>query len=57
VLDVTGRALRVLEARAGGTGVTWDGADDAGRAVPAGIYFARLEAGSAVATRRFAVVR
>ncbi|MCA9752055.1 MAG: T9SS type A sorting domain-containing protein [Gemmatimonadetes bacterium] len=45
--DVTGRRIRELrtgEAPAGRTAVTWDGTNDAGDPVAAGVYFARLEA-------------
>lgn len=49
LFDVRGRHVRTLaiapEARARGA-VRWDGQDDAGRATPAGVYWARL-AGSA----------
>jgi hypothetical protein len=45
--DVQGRALRTLPIEAGDAGVTeWNGRDDAGRIVPAGIIFARLISGS-----------
>jgi immune inhibitor A len=37
--------------------VVWDGTDRAGRPVPAGIYFARLDWGGVRATRRLVVVR
>ena len=54
--DVRGRRVRALSAKAsaGATGlaVTWDGADDAGRAVPAGLYFARARWGGEEATTR-----
>jgi flagellar hook assembly protein FlgD len=47
VYDVSGRAVRhLLAARVddGEHRVTWDGRDDEGRPVRAGIYFLRLEA-------------
>jgi hypothetical protein len=48
VYDATGAMVRRLVQGAKPTGVhavTWDGSDEAGRAVPAGAYFCRLEAG------------
>ncbi len=45
IYDVTGRQVRrLLERRvaAGDRDLAWDGKDDQGREVPAGIYFARL---------------
>jgi hypothetical protein len=47
VHDVTGRRVRDLIARdlaAGAHPLAWDGRDEAGRAVPAGTYFIRMEA-------------
>ena len=46
---VNGRVVRTLfsGARNAGEGATvWDGRDDAGRSLPAGIYRARIECGS-----------
>jgi hypothetical protein len=48
VYDATGAIVRRLVQGANPAGVhaaTWDGSDDAGREVPAGAYFCRLEAG------------
>jgi hypothetical protein len=43
---------------AGGAGwLAWDGRDDLGRRVPAGIYLCRLRSAAGNATRRLAVVR
>lgn len=39
--DVAGRLVRTLDLAAGATRTTWDGRDDDGAAVPAGVYFAR----------------
>ncbi|MDO9170828.1 MAG: FlgD immunoglobulin-like domain containing protein, partial [bacterium] len=50
VFDARGRRVRGLldESRpAGPASVVWDGRDDAGRALPGGVYVARLSAGSA----------
>lgn len=41
VLDLAGRRLRTLAAGGRGAFVTWDGRDDAGRSVPAGVYWVR----------------
>lgn len=48
------RALRVA-AGAGPHTVHWDGRDDRGRPVPAGVYLARLTAGAEVRIRRFVI--
>jgi hypothetical protein len=37
--------------------VRWDGRDRAGRALPSGVYVARLQAGERVATRKLVVIR
>ena len=55
VWDVTGRLVKNLVQRdlaAGYYNPTWDGRDQAGRLVAAGIYFVRLESGSFNATRK-----
>lgn len=36
---------------------TWDGRDDAGRGVPEGVYFLRIEAGTFSATQKMLLVR
>jgi hypothetical protein len=46
VHDVAGRLVRTLADRSFAPGeyaVTWDGADDGGRQVARGVYFARIE--------------
>jgi hypothetical protein len=43
VFDLGGRRVRRLEPD--GRGVAWDGTDDAGQPVPAGVYFLRLGPG------------
>lgn len=53
--DAGGRRVRTLvreRLAAGRHLVTWDGADEAGRRLPAGQYFCRLTAGAAVDQRR-----
>ena len=59
IYDVSGRRVRGLDAgNAGGrVGATWDGRDDAGRPVPAGVYFARLPNGGRERTRKMVLVR
>jgi len=60
VFDARGRCVRRLEEgllRAGPHGVSWDGRDGAGRAVPGGVYFARIAHGKHAASCRFAIVR
>jgi len=54
-LDVRGRrVVRLLDGpRAPGVyGAAWSGQDDAGRAVPAGVYFVRLDTDGFTRTRR-----
>lgn len=59
VYDATGREVRTLasgSANAGRYSASWDGRDDAGRLVPAGVYYCRLEADE-TATARVTIVR
>jgi hypothetical protein len=49
VFDVQGRRIRQISRsrfEAGAHSLAWDGRDDSGRPTPAGVYFARLQAGS-----------
>jgi len=49
IYSVSGKLVRTLVNRTLGPGVceaTWNGTDDAGSAVPPGVYFYRLQAGS-----------
>lgn len=58
--DVRGRVVRTLfdgRIGAGEQAVSWDGRDDAGRAVASGVYFARLAAGAARSTRRLVLLK
>ena len=60
VHDVSGRLVRRIESgsrSAGAQAVTWDGTDDRGRAVPAGVYFVRFNANGETASRRVTLVR
>jgi hypothetical protein len=60
VFDVQGRRLRTLLDEMRQTGVhvvSWDGRDEAGRVVPAGLYLLRLQAQGASSERRVLVIR
>ena len=61
LFDLAGRLVRRLVTRGraepGVNSCTWDGRDDAGRALPAGIYRAVLTAGASRLERRAALVR
>jgi alpha-beta hydrolase superfamily lysophospholipase len=60
ILDPRGRRVRALLDGALGAGartVTWDGRDDQGRSVAAGIYVARLTSAGQAATTRLVLVR
>jgi len=59
VYDVGGRAVRRLAAGARPAGrhaVTWDGRDDRGRRVTAGVYFCRLVVSDRTLTRKITVM-
>ena len=56
----TERRVRQLvdgEMSAGAHLVTWDGADEAGRPQPSGVYVAWLEAAGLLATRKLTLVK
>ncbi len=58
--DVSGRRVRLLqdgELVAGAHQRLWDGTDDQGRSVAAGVFFARLDAGSEQASASLVVIR
>ena len=60
VFSVDGRRVRELvrgTQAAGEQFVTWDGRDDAGQVVPAGVYVARLKVGDQIRTTRMQLVR
>ncbi len=60
VFDASGRRVRTLADGAflaGRHRVAWDGADDRGTRVAPGVYYARLEAGTASARRAIVVLR
>ena len=57
---LTGQRLRPLEDGATSGGVhtaTWDGRDEAGRAVGSGVYLIRMQAGDFVATMRMTLLQ
>lgn len=60
IVTVAGRAVRTLAAResmaAGPHDRRWDGQDDAGDVVPAGMYVVRLQVGERVLTRKLALI-
>jgi hypothetical protein len=61
IYDVSGRLMRILLGEdlleAGRHEVAWNGRDESGRIVSAGVYFCRLEAGSITKTRRMTLVK
>ena len=60
VYDAAGRLVRRLvdrPSRAGAFVEAWDGRDDTGRVVPAGVYFYRLTVGKRSFTKKAALVR
>jgi len=60
VYDVAGHLVRSLVddvLSAGNHTVNWDGTDDTGRAVSAGVYLYRLQAGDLTEVRRLSLVR
>jgi len=60
VYDLAGRLVRTLLAEslpAGERSLTWDGRDTAGRALPSGVYFARVRTADGVATGRMTLLK
>jgi hypothetical protein len=60
ILDSAGRLVRALDGTAKGgadVAVTWDGRDDLGRRVPAGIYFIDVTGAAGSATAKVVLVR
>jgi len=57
ILDLSGRVIRMLEARPGMTLQTWDGRDDAGLLVPSGVYLCNLVTDRETYHQQLAVVR
>ena len=60
IFDVRGNEVRTLvsgEMPFGSHTVTWNGADDHGRAVSSGVYFYRIEAEGFAATQKMMLVK
>ena len=60
VYDLAGRSVRTLIAgnqKPGIYRVYWDGTDDSGKSVSAGIYFYHMDAGDFKATRKLTILR
>ena len=57
VLDLGGRRVAALDLPAGERAVEWSGHDERGRAVSAGVYFARLQGQAFTSSVRFVVAR
>ncbi|MCA9759083.1 MAG: choice-of-anchor I family protein [Candidatus Eisenbacteria bacterium] len=60
VFDAAGRLVRSLVSdtfAAGAHAVQWDGVDEAGNAVPAGVYYARFATDSSLSVKRIVSVR
>ncbi len=61
IFDLRGRPLRTFARDDVAAGVRqewlWDGRDEAGRALPSGVYLYRLEAGDVVTTKRMSLIR
>jgi len=60
VFDLRGRMVRTLvegEREAGSYAVFWDGTDNAGRKVPSGVYFYRIQAGNYSQTRKMVLLK
>lgn len=60
VYDLSGRRVRTLMngiREAGEHRVAWNGRDQAGKAVPSGVYFYRIEAGDFAETRRMTLLK
>ncbi len=60
IYDATGRRVRTLPVHTAGAGdhhVSWDGADEEGRAVQEGVYFYRLQIGEQIVSRHLVMLR
>ncbi len=61
VFDIAGRRVATLldgaRRDAGEQALVWDGRDDAGQALPSGVYLYRLEAGELRATRKLTLLK
>jgi len=57
IFDASGRLVKVLSDDNRNSAVTWDGRDEAGRRLPGGVYFYRLESEGRTLTRKVVLVR
>ena len=60
VYDISGRVVRTLadgQTAMGAHAVRWNGTDDHGQPLPAGIYFARLDALGKTQVRRMVLMK
>jgi len=60
VFRPTGETVRILvdeTLNAGDYKITWDGTDDSGRSLPAGIYLYQMKAGGYLGTKRMVLIR
>ena len=60
IFNITGRKVRELAAETmykGNHSVLWDGCDESGKAVSAGVYVTRLHRGAAVETGRMLLLK
>jgi hypothetical protein len=60
IFDAAGRLVRAWDDAASlarGSGLTWDGRDEAAREVPSGVYFIRVRAGDTDVSRAFLITR
>lgn len=61
IYDASGRVVKSFDPKAcilnRESAVIWDGSDDAGRVVPAGIYFCRLQYGEKGEVKKLIKVR
>jgi len=61
IFDIAGRRVATLldgaRREAGEQNLVWDGRDDAGQALPSGVYLYRLEAGAQRATRKLTLLK
>jgi hypothetical protein len=57
IYDVAGRLVRTLHTPGVSGELRWDGTDDAGRALPGGIYLLRLAGGGRMVTERVVKIR
>ena len=60
IFDASGKLVRILVEKAmpaGWHSVVWDGTNDSGNRVSAGVYFYRFEAGEYMATKKLLLVQ